>query len=133
MVAKAKKADYPIGKNRPPKHGQIKPGEVRNPKGRGKSVPSIDRMVVDVGMEVIGGTDGRSMIRIEYLLRKTYKRAYDGDMRAAQMIFERWDRATSARSGSENLSAEDQRIMEELLRASRPQATEGGSNPAPAV
>lgn len=26
--------DYKVGKNRPPLHGRIRPGEVRNPHGR---------------------------------------------------------------------------------------------------
>jgi hypothetical protein len=54
MAKKEPKGDYPVGYGRPPKAGQIKPGEVRNPWGcRGKSVsgkldiaPTLEKQVV---------------------------------------------------------------------------------------
>ena len=43
-----KSKDYEVGYGKPPKHGQIKPGEVRNPKGRPKGSKNMSTIMKDV-------------------------------------------------------------------------------------
>jgi hypothetical protein len=123
-VADAKKV-APPKKPVPPKHGQIQPKEVRNPKGRGKGVPNINQLVLKLGSETAGLKDGKPISRLEHILLATFKRASEGDARARETVLERYERAVSKRKDEGNLSAEDQRIFDEMIRVSKPPKAEG--------
>jgi len=46
------KADYEVGKGKPPKHTQIKPGEVRNPGGKTKTQKRMEMANAEAAMRI---------------------------------------------------------------------------------
>ena len=74
---------YEVGYALPPKKGQIREGEIRNPKGRGKSRNSGSSDISELLNEPIKVTIGgkvRKMGPFEAGLRKLAKRAVDGHL-----------------------------------------------------
>lgn len=43
---------YEVGKGKPPKHGQIKPGEVRNPGGKSSEQATLERRNAEAAMRI---------------------------------------------------------------------------------
>ena len=75
--------DYEVGYCRPPVEHQIKKGERRNPKGRGKSRKSGSTDISKLLSEPIKVTTGgkvREMRPFEASLRKLARRAVDGHL-----------------------------------------------------
>ena len=75
--------DYPVGYCRPPVKHQIKKGERRNPKGRGKSRKSGSTDISKLLSEPVKVTTGgkvREMGPFEAGLRKLARRAVDGHL-----------------------------------------------------
>ena len=75
--------DYEVGYALPPKKYQIREGEIRNPKGRGKSKNSGSTDISKLLSEPIKVTTGgkvREMGPFEAGLRKLAKRAVDGHL-----------------------------------------------------
>jgi len=68
-----------VGKGKPPKDKQFKPGQSGNPAGRPKKLPELDQLLADV----FGGDE------MEQILRAMYTRALKGDTRAAEIILNR--------------------------------------------
>jgi hypothetical protein len=65
----------------------------RNMKGRGKGEINLTDLVRRIGMERVSRED--KMTRIEAVVRATYRRAFDGDMKAVDIITERgWGKVT---------------------------------------
>lgn len=46
------KADYEVGKGKPPKHTQIKPGEVRNPGGKTSTQKRLEMANAEAAMRI---------------------------------------------------------------------------------
>ena len=67
----------------PPKHTQFKPGQSGNPKGRPK-LPDIKGVLAKI---LNGDEDG--MPALEAILKALVKKAKNGDVRAAQELFDR--------------------------------------------
>ena len=85
MMADKKKptGDYEVGYARPPKEHQIKKGERKNPKGRGKSSKSASTDIsalLNEPIKVTAGGKERDMSPFEAGLRKGAKRAVDGHL-----------------------------------------------------
>jgi len=57
----------------------MKPGETRNPNGRPRKLPNLDKLLADVF-----GED-----ELERLLKAVYAKAMKGDTRAAEIILDR--------------------------------------------
>lgn len=75
--------DYKVGYARPPKEHQIKKGEIRNPKGRGKSTKSDSTDIsalLDEPIKVTAGGKERDMSPFEAGFRQLAKRAADGHL-----------------------------------------------------
>ncbi len=68
-----------VGKGKPPKDKQFKPGQSGNPNGRPRKLPELDKLLSDVF-----GND-----EMEKILQAVYKRALKGDTRAAEIILDR--------------------------------------------
>ncbi len=75
--------DYEVGYARPPVEHQIKKGEIRNPKGRGKSGKSASTDISDLlnePVKVKSGGKERDMSPFEAVFRQLAKRAVDGHL-----------------------------------------------------
>lgn len=68
-----------VGKCKPPKDKQFKPGQSGNPTGRPKKLPELDKLLA----EVFGDNE------MELILKAMYSRALKGDTRAADIILNR--------------------------------------------
>lgn len=73
-----------VGKGRPPKHSQFKPGQTGNPKGRPPKLPDLDILMAEVlGEEKDGKTAAQAIL---VALRA---KAAKGDIRAAEVLLNR--------------------------------------------
>lgn len=93
-------SDYEIGYGKPPRSGQIRKGEVRNPNGRaGKNrVPKRATTEAELLEQIDGETvvvDGRAMTRREAHVRAQYMRALKGRANAIRFIDRLSQRANS--------------------------------------
>ncbi len=100
------KGDYKVGNKKPPIEGQIKPGEIRNPKGRGKEIPNrstiarkVLKMVAEPPEKIINSLralhpklfeDGKEKKTIELLmnLRMTMNAIVKGDVSAYNAVMD---------------------------------------------
>lgn len=65
----------------PPKETQFQPGQSGNPTGRPKKLPEIDDLLADVL--------GEEGIEAKQILEALIKKAKKGDVRAAEVLFDR--------------------------------------------
>ena len=73
-----------VGKGKPPKHTQFKPGQTGNPKGRPPKLPDLDILMAEVlGEEKDGKTAAQA------ILAALRAKAAKGDIRAAEVLFNR--------------------------------------------
>jgi hypothetical protein len=87
--------DYDVGYRRPPKAGQIKPGEVRNPWGRtGKRRRQEDLLLKIAEEEIRASVNGRatSMTQEEAAYRKLFQDAVRGNPTAQKLVMEHLSR-----------------------------------------
>jgi hypothetical protein len=84
-----------VGYCRPPKSGQIKPGEVRNPWGRtGKRQRAEDLLLKVAGEKIPATVNGRasSMTQEEAAYRKVFQDALKGNPTAQKLVMEHLSR-----------------------------------------
>lgn len=67
-----------------PESGKIKKGEVRNPKGRPRKLPELDKLIADVL-----GEEKDGMTAAEAILKKLRQMATQGNLKAADMLLDR--------------------------------------------
>ncbi|HJP69577.1 MAG TPA: DUF5681 domain-containing protein [Sphingomicrobium sp.] len=87
----ARGMDYDVGYCRPPKTGQIKPGEVRNPWGRtGKRQRAEDLLLKVAEEHIPASVNGRatSMSQEEAAYRKVFQDALKGNATAQKLVME---------------------------------------------
>lgn len=87
--------DYEVGYGRPPKSGQIKLGEVRNPWGRNGKRQQSNDLLLKVAEEVIqANLNGRaaSMTQEEAAYRRLIQEALRGDPRSLKLLLEHLSR-----------------------------------------
>lgn len=78
----AAEISYPVGYGRPPKHGQFKPGQSGNPKGRlprKRNFKTMVKQVVEEQVQLLEGGKKRCMPKLEALFRTIISRAFKGD------------------------------------------------------
>jgi hypothetical protein len=83
--------EYEVGYRKPPKSGQIKPGEVRNPHGRAGKKPTNKPATTELDLleQIEGETviiDGRAMTRREATIRAHYMNAMKGKPNSIRYI-----------------------------------------------
>lgn len=86
---------YDVGYGRPPKSGQIKPGEVRNPWGKtGKPERREDLLLKIAAEEIRASVNGRttSMTQEEAAYRKLFQDALSGNATAQKLVMEHLSR-----------------------------------------
>jgi|GEM_PF-3077326 len=82
-------ADYQVGRGRPPKHTQFKPGQSGNPKGRPKGTPNHRTTVDKVMNEKVSVREGEKIRRIkkfEAVVQAQANKGMKGDARSAGMV-----------------------------------------------
>ena len=83
--------DYKVGYGRPPKHGQIKPGEVRNKRGKARGTRSLKNDVREIlNMPVPLNDPGRKrkVTTRKAALLKLREKALKGDSRSLDRLLE---------------------------------------------
>ena len=111
---------YDVGKGKPPKEHRIKPGEVRNPRGR-PSKPKVGSRTLGHFLDeqvTIGSEHGpATFTKRELMYAQIANRAAKGEMRAIAVVLEH-DRTKEAGESSDPLMF-DPALTKELLEDMR--------------
>src|SRR5215208_5925759 len=102
--------DYEVGKYRPPKHSQFKPGHSGNPKGRRKKSAHVGAtmdQLLNQKVSVLVDGEKRKMTGIEALLRKSFAEALKGDHRMMKMFLDFAKRRSDATAGDFEATQKD--------------------------
>lgn len=87
-------SDYSVGKGRPPRNRQFKPGQSGNPGGRPKKKQGVDVLgLLDEPVAVSQDGRARNLPPAEVMLRRMVKRALkDDDLRSILYLIEQFHR-----------------------------------------
>jgi hypothetical protein len=111
--------DGPVGYKRPPVHSQFKPGQSGNPRGRPKSVKSLQTELLEELGELTHIREGDTELEIpkgRAILKTLVDEAVGGNMRAIAAVLSFCGRPRSdadEQSGQER--PEDREIVEDLV------------------
>jgi hypothetical protein len=114
-------SDYEVGYCRPPKHGQIKPGEVRNKRGKARGTRSLKNDVREIlNMPVPLNDPGkkRKVTTRKAALLKLREKALKGDSRSLNRLLEyarEHDLEEGLVANTGSLLAEDEPILAHAL------------------
>jgi hypothetical protein len=116
------KRNYEVGKGKPPKHSQFKPGQSGNPKGRPKGSKDFRAMVEkEAGETVSASFNGKptKITKFTYLLKKAFAAASaKGDTNVILRLLEFVLKVLPAKQIeelSEALSEDDQELLSRHL------------------
>lgn len=118
--------DKRVGYGKPPKKHQFKKGKSGNPKGRPKGSKNANKLAYDILNEKVSFIDSgvsKKGSRRELALRSLAAKALKGDQRAISHLIamdavyqaQRADNSTRADTTNEQLLAEDEAILADLL------------------
>lgn len=138
MANKRKTGDYEVGYGKPPKHGQIKPGEVRNPKGRPKGSRNfktdlLETLKAPVQLKEKG--KAKTVSTQQAALLRLREKALNGDARALDRLIDLariHNYEDLAEAAAAALAPSDQEILEgfeERLRRREGAETSRGDAP----
>jgi hypothetical protein len=83
--------DYTVGYGKPPVSGRIKPGEVRNPKGRPKgsrSITAIARKLAGERIRIVRDGRSRSVTKLEAFMRTLEDMALKRELPAIKLYLD---------------------------------------------
>jgi hypothetical protein len=110
---------YEVGRNKPPRHSQFKPGVSGNPGGRKKGSQNLRTLFCEVmGSEVSITKDGqRTTVPVgEALVWGLVQAALRGDVRASNSLLDRFERYSPDEAANDDeLPAEDRALLERAL------------------
>ncbi len=113
--------DYPVGRGKPPKHTQFKPGESGNPNGRPKGHKNFATLTKEILLKKITAktpAGPKKMTIMEALLWRHIQNALVGDTKSLAAIL----RLSALAEGSEGLpdpasfTADDEAIIQDYLK-----------------
>jgi len=118
--AKTAEGGYDVGRGKPPKEHQFKPGHSGNPKGRpkgAKNEATILREIMHQRMEIREGGRARKISRLEALLLRCLEKALGGDLKAMAFLLNRYRLIEGAEAEhGEPLSHDEKAILEEFAK-----------------
>jgi Family of unknown function (DUF5681) len=118
-------ADYPVGYGRPPSASRFKPGISGNAKGRPKGSKNLKTLIRDAMTATISiqeGTKPKRVSRIEGVVMRQLQKALMGSDQAAMAVVKialQLGFFEETEGNQVRLSAEDQRVLDQLLLRSR--------------
>jgi hypothetical protein len=113
----SRSASEQVGYRRPPKSGRFKKGVSGNPGGRPRGSRNVGSVFRDVMRQKISVTENgrtRKVPALEVMLRRLANEAMRSDPRALRLILpmiERYADAPELETGTDQLMAEDERIL----------------------
>ncbi len=127
--------DYPVGRAKPPKHSQFKPGTSGNPGGRRRgsiNMKSIWSEVAETEITIVEKGVPTTVTVPKAIVLRLVQQALKGDIRAINSSVEHFERHCAPEPGNrdeEDLSREDQALLDRaekhhLCRA--PRRTQSG-------
>jgi hypothetical protein len=122
-------ADYSIGYGRPPVASRFKPGTSGNAKGRpkgSKNLKTLIRQAMTANISIQEGAKTKRVTRLEGVVLRQLQKALMGSDQAAMAVVKMalqlgFLEEAEANQAETRLSAEDQRVLDQLLLRSRKQ------------
>ncbi|MHA1569879.1 MAG: DUF5681 domain-containing protein [Alphaproteobacteria bacterium] len=121
--------DYPVGYGKPPKSGQIKKGERRNPKGRPKGSKNLKTDLLEELGEMMRVRESGKEHRISKqhaLIKTQVARALNGNDRAAAKVIDLYlkvvDLEDAAADADLSITEDEREVLEKLGERLRRQA-----------
>ncbi len=124
---KSKDGDYDVGYKKPPKSGQIKPGERRNPNGRpkgSKNFNTILRQLLEKPMTMVIDGNKLKVSGREAIAYRVFQKAVSGDakcidiLRSVESDFELQTAETQSKAEkAKNLSKTDEAILADYKKS----------------
>ena len=113
--------DYEVGYGKPPKSGQIKKGERRNPKGRPKGSKNLKTDLLDELGEMMRVREGgreRRISKQRALIKTQVARALNGNDRAASKVIDLYLKVIgiedAAADADLSLTEDEREVLEKL-------------------
>jgi len=116
-------ANYSVGYRRPPVASRFKPGTSGNAKGRpkgSKNLKTLIREAMTAGISIQEGAKTKRVSRLEGVVLRQLQKALMGSDQAAMAVVKialqlGFLEETEANQAEARLSAEDQRVLDQLL------------------
>ncbi|WP_230533364.1 DUF5681 domain-containing protein [Microvirga roseola] len=116
-------ADYEVGRGKPPRSSQFKPGQSGNPGGRRKGSRNFKTNVLDVLDSEIELTEGgrtRRVPMIEALMLRQVQEGLRGHLRAIDSLLDRYERhAGQEVEQADELPEDDLALLKQALGSSQ--------------
>jgi len=136
-LSEKKPGAYEVGRGRPPKHSQFKPGQSGNPQGRRKGARNLASDLAEELSERVQVREGgrqRALSKQRALLKALFAKAMQGDGRSASLIIALVSsliKDEPAGAQREPLSTEDRALLDDFVRRRTPQSpsTEAHATP----
>jgi hypothetical protein len=116
-------ADYEVGRGKPPRSSQFKPGQSGNPGGRKKGSRNFKTIVLEVLDSEIELTEGgrtRRVPMIEALMLRQVQEGLRGHLRAIDSLIDRYERhAGQEVEQADELPEEDLALLKQAIGSSR--------------
>jgi hypothetical protein len=116
-------ADYEVGRGKPPRSSQFKPGQSGNPGGRKKGSRNFRTIVLEVLDSEIELTEGgrtRRVPMIEALMLRQVQEGLRGHLRAIDSLIDRYERHASQEvEQADELPGEDLALLKQAMGSSR--------------
>jgi uncharacterized protein DUF5681 len=116
-------ADYEVGRGKPPRSSQFKPGQSGNPGGRKKGSRNFRTIVLEVLDSEIELTEGgrtRRVPMIEALMLRQVQEGLRGHLRAIDSLIDRYERHASQEvEQADDLPEEDLALLKQAIGSSQ--------------
>src|SRR4051812_22268082 len=113
---------FEIGRGRPPRHTQFKPGQSGNPGGRRKgsrNLKTVLETVMSSTIEISENGRKRQVSIAEALLKRQVQEGLRGQLRAIENLLDRYEKYVETEADAEEMSDEDQAILARALASRR--------------
>ncbi len=122
MTSDAEDPDYKVGKGKPPKEHQFKPGQSGCPTGRPKKVVAYEDLVRRVGNKqvVVNGEEGpQSISAIEAILTRRAHKALTGVIGDSNKFTDDYKKSTQGLDATDEVSAADREVAIHIMQTYR--------------